>query len=193
MVERSFKEHLEQSERGPIPLLWPDADSRDRMIEQGRELLRLYLETVPLHRVLAVEVPFVVEPRQLPRTYTANEPLAGVVDLVEQDADGTVWITELKTATRRFDENRLRFDLQMGIYAAARAALGHLDAKLRFRVLLRNRNPSIETHEVVRSEEHVSEVGTVVSGVMRAVEAGAFYPLRSWICGTCPYRDPCGG
>lgn len=192
-VVREFEELFEVAQRGPVPVQWADADAKERMLDQARELTSLYLAQRTARRVIAVEAPFKVAPERLPRPFAFNEVLAGIVDLIEEEADGSIYITELKTSSKRFDQARVSFDLQMSIYGAAREALGFPTAKLRFCVLVRGRKPAIETYEVVRTETEIEEAGFVVSGVLRAVEAGIFYPLRSWRCSTCTVRANCGG
>ena len=192
-VVKEFEELFAQAQQGPVPVQWTDGDAAERMSEQARDLTHLYISQRTARRVLAVEAPFRLKPEQLPSSFAFTEPLAGIVDLIEEEEDGTIYITELKTSGKRFDQMRVSFDLQMSIYAAAREVLGFPTAKLRFCVLVRSRKPSIETYEVVRETTEIAEAGTVVSGVLRAVDAGIFYPVRSWRCATCPVRPACGG
>ncbi len=191
-VTREFDDLFEIAQHGPIPVQWTDADTRERMHEQAHELARMYVEQHTARRILAVEVPFRLSPELLPSSFGFTEPLAGIVDLIEEDSDGAVYITELKTSGKHFDLLRVSFDLQMTIYAAARKVLGFPNARMRFRVLVRGRKPTIETHDVFRGEPEIDEAGRVLSGVMRAIGAGIFYPVRSWRCATCPVRDHCG-
>jgi putative RecB family exonuclease len=191
-VVREFEELFGVAQQGPIPVQWTDADAKERMLDQARDLTSLYMVQRTARRVLAVEAPFKIDPERLPRSFAFHEPLAGIVDLVEEEADGTIYITELKTSSKRFDQARVSFDLQMSIYGAAREALGFPTAKLRFCVLVRGRKPAIETYEVVRESAKIDEAGRVVSEVLRAVDARIFYPVRSWRCSTCPVRSHCG-
>lgn len=192
-VVQRFDLQFAAATKGSVPILWPDAEAQDRMAEQAHELLKLYLETVRIHRVLAVEKPFKVSPQDLPPGFRFHEPLAGIIDLIEEDLDGTVVITDLKTAARKFDDNRLRWDLQMTLYKAAAAALGYPEAKLRFRVLVKTKTPRIDTHDIRRDDHQLAEAGQVVSGVLRAIDQSIFYPLRGWLCTTCEFRSECGG
>ena len=189
LFERVFDEKAHDA----VAILWPDGDSPTRLREQGRVLVRLYVETVSLHRVVAVEQPFVVEPERLPDSFGFSETLTGIVDLVEEESDGNVYITELKTSAKKFDENRLSHDLQIGLYAAAREALGVPNARLRFRVLLKAKQPAIIDYELRRDDAQIAEVGLVVTQVLRAIDHGIYPPMRSWACTTCPWRAPCGG
>jgi hypothetical protein len=41
------------------------------------------------------------------------------------------------------------------------------------------------------AEQASSDFPTVVVGVLRAVDAGVAYPIRSNMCGGCPFRRRC--
>ena len=187
-----FERQMDEAQKEAVPVLWEDTDSPDKLRALGRALLELYTETIQHNRILAVEQPFHI-PRRDPATgKELDECVVGVVDLVEQDADGTVWITELKTAAKRYDDARLSYDHQATIYALARPALGHPEARVRFRVLLKTKKPAIETYDLRRDASQFAETKRVVHQVLRAVDAGIFYPLRGWQCANCPYRAACG-
>jgi len=183
---------LSEAEAKPVPILWEDDDGAAKARAVGKALLETYYQSARVHRVLAVEKPFVLSVVD-PRTgRPCEEQITGVVDLIEEDEDGRVYISELKTAGRRFDDARLAYDHQVSIYAAARSVLGFPTASMRFRVLLKTKKPALETIEVVRDEMQVAETQHVVRQVLRAVDAGIFYPARGWQCGGCPYRSTCG-
>jgi CRISPR/Cas system-associated exonuclease Cas4 (RecB family) len=191
-LSRVFDIKFAEGGEGPIPVMWDGEEGRERLAKLGREVLGVYHETSTPYRVLAVEKAFSIVRTDSRTGEPHEEMLSGVVDLVEQDADGTIYITELKTSARRFDDIRLRCDHQVSVYSAARSALGFPDAKLRFRVLLKTKKPSIETYEVQRDELQVAETGRVIDQVLRAVDMGIFYPVRGWQCAACPYRATCG-
>lgn len=191
-AQERFSVELEQAASGQVPVLWDDDDTRDSLESKGRELVRLFVETCLPERVLHAEKAFKVDPEVLPAAFAFKYPLVGVLDLVEQDASGATFITELKTAARKFDDVRLRYDLQVSLYAAVREALGYPAARMRFRVLLKTKLPRIETHEVRRDLTQIAEAGRVVTQVYRAIEHGVFFPQRSWACTGCPYRPACG-
>jgi len=189
---QTFERHMEEEQRGPVPVMWEDDDGPDKLRATGRGLLEMYRQTVRHNRILAVEHEFQV-PRRDPVTgKELDECLVGVVDLMEQEADATVWITELKTAAKRFDDTRLSYDHQATIYGLARATLGYPEARVRFRVLLKTKKPAIETYELRRDAQQFAETKRVVHQVLRAVDAGIFYPQRGWQCANCAYRAVCG-
>lgn len=179
-------------DEGAIPILWEDEGSREELSAQGHALLTLYYETIVPNKVLAVEKQFSMPLKSPRHGGDAEEALVGFIDLIEEDEDGTVWITELKSAARRYDSTRLRFDKQMSIYAAAKDAMGVPNAKMRFLVLLKTKEPAIETYEIKRGAAEIAETNHVISEVLRAIDQQIYYPLRSWLCSKCPYRATCG-
>ena len=188
----AFERQMDKEQDGPIPVMWVDADGPDKLRATGRGLLQLYRETIQHRRILAVERPFSI-PRRDPVTgKELDECVVGIVDVVEAEEDETVWITELKTAAKRFDDTRLSYDHQATIYGLARATLGYPQARVRFRVLLKTKKPAIETYELRRDAQQFAETKRVVHQVLRAVDAGIFYPQRGWQCGSCAYRAACG-
>jgi putative RecB family exonuclease len=187
-----FDARFTAAAREPLPILWTDEDSPEQLRAQGHELLMIYYHEAGVHRVLSVEQPFTLAPEEWGAPADHDEALSGIVDLVEQDADGTTFVSELKTAARAFDDLRLTHDRQVSIYALARRALGVPNAHLRFRVLVKGKKPRLETIEVRRDDAQLQEARTVVAGVLKAVRHGIFYPLRTWACGGCAYRPACG-
>lgn len=191
-VQECFRETFAREVSAPAPVLWSDDNSANVLLDRGQELLKLYCESCRPVRVSSVEKRFSIQPEDLPSAFRLSHALVGVIDLVEQDADGKFWITELKTAGRKFDDTRLRYDLQVGIYAAARNALGLENAGLRFRLLVKTTRPKVETYNLVRDAVQLREVGRVVTEVSRAIDSGIFYPNRGWACAGCPFRSRCG-
>jgi putative RecB family exonuclease len=187
-----FDRQMAEEQQGTTPVMWEDADGPEKMSAVGHGLLELYRETVQPHRVLAVEQPFSI-PRKDPVTSAElDEQIVGVVDVVEEDTDGVVWITELKTAAKRFDDTRLSYDHQATIYGIARPTLGYPTARVRFRVMLKTKKPAIETYNLRRDTQQFAETRRVVHQVLRAVDAGIYYPIRGWQCANCAFRATCG-
>jgi putative RecB family exonuclease len=184
-----FDDILAIAQQGDVPILWDDDEAPDVAREKGHALLALYHRDVRPHRVLHVEVPFQFE---FHRAGEGEETLAGIVDLIEEDSEGRIWITELKTAQRRYGQDRLLYDHQMSIYAAAREALGVPNAGLRYRLLLKGKEPRIEDIVIVRDGGQLDETRHVLRQVLRAIDQRIFYPVRGWGCAKCPYRASCG-
>jgi len=188
-INDEFRLLMQPAAQDPTPILWDDDGSRADLLVLGEHLLALYVQEAGVHRVLAVEVPFAVP---LDESLRIEETLVGIVDLVEAAPDGSVYVTELKTSARRYDQARLRYDCQMSLYASAAATLGYPQPKLRYRVLLKTKQPALETYEVKRGTAQIAEAQRLVAQVTRAVDNGIFYPLRGWACAKCPFEYSCG-
>jgi putative RecB family exonuclease len=191
-LREKFQQFLETQLVSQIPILWDDADSFDRLQATGHSLLDEYAGQTERKRVLAVETEFNLPLFDPATGRELEERLVGVVDLVEEDHDGTIWITELKTAARRFEHARLAYDRQATTYFIARVSLGFPTAQVRFRVLTKTKKPTIETYPLKRDQAQVDETKSVFFQVLRAVNAGIFFPQRGWQCSTCPFRVSCG-
>ena len=104
--------------------------------------------------------------------------------------DGTR-ILEHKTAARRWAPDRIATDLQITAYSLAAPLLGLGDAVVDVQLLLKTKKPAFEVLHPVRSDADRRDLVAVVSGVTKAIKAGAFYPVRSWACRGCQYAGAC--
>jgi RecB family exonuclease len=121
--------------------------------------------------------------------------LAGIFDLIESDADGTMTIADLKTSKRRYSEHQADNHLQSTLYAYALRRLGYTtdgqNVLIRFDVLLKTKAPDMESYYAVKAEDGETWTLGLIRRVLRAIEAGAYYPVRSWRCPECPFRRRC--
>ncbi len=181
---------------GPAPLqLEDDDDAVQDHLEKGRRMLSFfYSESLkaPVPQVLAVEEPFSVPLHDSSTGEVLEEHLVGVFDLVTQEQDEVI-VTEHKTGAKKWTADQLRFDLQPTTYRVAARELGIGDARLRLQLLAKTKNPALHIEELHRDARDERELLETTIGVLRAIDARAFFPLRGWQCKTCPYAGPCGG
>jgi len=168
------------------PVLFTDKETADGLCGTAHGMIGALVKDgyVPAE-ILGVEVPFAVP---LPGR---EEMLVGAFDLVGRDDDGQLVVVEHKTAARRWSDDQLTYDLQASAYTWAAKELGLGDVDVVYQLLLKTKAPAIETYRVQRGEADIRDLQRIVDGVMRAVEANAYYPVRSWACSTCPYRQAC--
>ena len=187
-----FSDAWQRQLHGDIPVLLDGRATPGSLEDKGAQLLRVFHEQAPRpHRVLGVEEPFSIEVID-PRTGTPfSERLVGVFDAVVQDADGTLRILEHKTAARRWGRMRLDHDLQVTAYSLAAPMVGLPGAAVTLQVLRKSEPPVLDLHHPTRTDRDRDDLLDVLAGVLRAIHAGAFYPVRSWWCGSCPYAGPC--
>jgi len=174
------------------PVLFDERDTADSLATAGAKLLDCFLAQAPRPaEVLAVEAPFSIEIADPDTGEVLPERLVGAFDVVVRDADGGCRILEHKTGARRWTADRLAYDLQPSAYTLAAPELGYGDADVTIQLLLKTKAPAFETYAVARTEQDRCDLRRVVCGVLAAIRAQAFYPVRDWPCRSCPYAGPC--
>jgi CRISPR/Cas system-associated exonuclease Cas4 (RecB family) len=159
----------------------------------GRRMLQVFhaqaMRLTGLRPVL-IEAPFAIELHHPESHEVLDERLVGVIDLVA-DVDGRRLIIEHKTSARRYSRDQLEQDLQPTAYLLAARRLDLGVSGLTYQIITKAATPTIQHAEVGRTTEQERELVVTVVGVLRAIEAGAFYPVRGWQCRTCAHRDAC--
>jgi len=119
-----------------------------------------------------------------------DENLIGAFDLVVNDGRRRT-IVENKTSARKYGEDQIRWDIQPTGYQFAAKQMGLGDVGVQYQVVTKTRTPALQVIDLERSAEDQEEFLRVAIGVMRAVDAGVFVPVRSWACRGCPYAHVC--
>ena len=116
----------------------------------------------------------------------------GAIDAMVVDEDGRVVLSELKTAKRRWSKDQLAYDPQPTVYQLAVRQLGlATNPALRYDLILKLKKPCLECVEVHRTEAHEREALLVIRQILKAVDAGVFFPIRSWACADCEFAHAC--
>jgi putative RecB family exonuclease len=169
-------------------VVFPDDDSKEKLVHKGKELLSQYYHRPP-KPVRDAEVYFQL-PLVNPSTGEALDiPLRGVIDLV--NADDT--IDEFKTAAKRFALDALPDNIQLTAYSYAFELLyGHPPRDLRLITFLRTKNPDIDVQVTGRDKADYERLFNLGKEVLKAVRAGVFIPSRGcWLCKDCEYDPDC--
>lgn len=168
-------------------ILFGEKESAEILADTGKAMLRAFhKDGIRPAEVIGVEVPFSIP------VPGREEQMVGAFDLVARSDGGQTLIIEHKTAARRWSEDQLRWDIQGTVYAWTAAELGLGEVEIAYQVLLKTAKPAVAVHPVVRAGSDIDEMFKVVVGIMRAVEAEAFWPCRGWACATCQYAHVCG-
>ena len=149
------------------------------LLALGKAMLGVFSRTAMPQRVLGVELPFEFRLEHPFRDAETSVPIRGVIDLIEEDENGTLWVVDHKTAGRAYSEKQIGGDLQLLIYAAAVRQLDVVagrDVMLRFDVLLKGKRPRFLQYRTQRDARDVARLFEIVEGVWKAIEAEAFYP-----------------
>ena len=186
-----FKDALGQG----LAVLCKEGESEHILREKGDALLEVFHAKARPQTVEAVELPFLVDLIDPATGEVLGTKLAGIFDLVESDDSGNMTIADLKTANRRYAETQVETHLQATLYAYALRRLGDStdgrNTLIRFDVLLKTKQPDLESYYAVKAEEDEPWTLAQVRQVLEAIAAGASYPIRSWRCPDCPFRKRC--
>lgn len=172
--------------RGDVPILFGEKEDEDSLLDLGTRMLAVFHEKVERpHRVIEVEMPFSIELAPgLPR-------LVGVLDLVVLDEDGSFRIVEHKTGARRWTDDKLLYDQQITAYTMTAPYVGLDQAAVTINLLTKTKKPDLVVYEPTRTQADIDEFVETATAVLRAVDAGAFWPNRDWMCKGCEYAARC--
>ena len=203
-LESYYRFHQEHGDNPPVELLldtfatsWrrgvvgdPPIKSDDigKDMDVGVGLVQAFYEQAPRPRkVISVEDAFALELEGDPQ----GRLIVGAIDAVVIDGDDRVVVVESKTAARRWPAVQLEHDFQVSIYQQAARTMDILDPVLRFDFLLKLKKPVLESVEVFRTPRQEQEALTIFKQVIRAVDSGIYYPVRSWACANCEFAHAC--
>lgn len=161
---------------------------------QGEALLKVFYETVyqdpPI--VVGVEVPFAVELHDPFSGEILEERLVGALDLVlEQNRKNIVG--EHKTAAKKWSKDQIKNDGQLSAYKLVARNLGLGEVGLRLQVLTKTKVPKMIVENTDRTDRDERDFLETVVGVLRAIDAQVFFPIRNGMCGGCAFQKRCGG
>jgi len=150
-------------------------DDADALLAKGLALAAAY--RVP-GQVVGVEEPIEVHlTEDLP-------PVVGRIDLIYQGSAGDLVLADLKTASAKTLSDTAAVEDQLGLYRLAVPAAQH-EA-----IVLAKTKAATVTRQPVTPRGEAALVGQY-RDVHRAMEAGVRFRVRSWQCGSCPFRDRC--
>lgn len=194
-VQSVFVDSWSEAVHGPVPLQQEeDDDALDDQVDKGRSMLAAYYDhtaSQPLPVVEFIEKRFAVPLHDPVTGEVLEEKLSGVIDLVILEDDYRV-IVEHKSAAKKYSLDQLRFDIQPTCYQHAAELLGWGEVGLRFNIVTKTKKPAVQEEVLFRDEQAVEEFLHTTVGVLRAIDAGAFWPQRGWQCKGCQYGHACG-
>lgn len=192
-VVQSFRDAWRIESTGAVPLQLTDDDEPEDHVDKAVSMLALF------HRQAATAEPMVVEAVESPFEVSIFDPktgevldesLVGVFDLVINE-DGHRVIVEHKSSGKKYTQAQLIEDLQPSAYSLAAQELGWGDVGIRYQVLTKTKSPQFQVENVVRGPSEEKDFLLTAFGVLRAVDAGVSFPIRSWACRSCPYQAAC--
>lgn len=180
--------------KGDVPLDY-NGSGPDEILDLGKRMLQVFAENIKPRKVEAVELPFSVSLVDPKTGEISPIKLVGAFDLIESDEDGNHIITELKTAARKWTDGQVETELDSAVYSYAFSEMGYTtnggETLVRFDVLLKTKKPSLEVYYASKSENDRMKMLSLITKVLRAIEAGCFYPIHGWQCAGCPFQKQC--
>ena len=165
-------------------------NSFESLLAQGKSLLRTYHENFHDDNtvVLAIEEPFRFLLDNLPI------PIVGVMDLVEEDDQGNIIITDFKTAARSYTEDDVSKNAQLTLYHLASRSNGYGERNIimKLDVLIKTKTPQFKRYYTVRDRWDETKAAKKIIEVWKGIKKGVFIPNdTSWKCAECFYKGAC--
>ena len=192
-LKRRFEEYWQGSVSQENNIKYKDGQNANTLLIEGKMLLDAYYHSYPRDnfRILGIEEPFQFNIEEL------NLPIHGVMDLIEEDADGTIIVTDYKTAAKAYTADEIDKNFQLTLYnMAAKRAMGYGDREilLKFDCLIKTKTPKFAQYYTTRDEiaEHraIRKIGAVWEGIQNEV----FIPNDGgWRCKDCAFKSHCDG
>jgi CRISPR/Cas system-associated exonuclease Cas4 (RecB family) len=190
-----FSDLWQQKKQGKVPLQGEDEDGDGKTdpVDLAAKMLRAFHGQAALAegvKVEAVEQPFNITLHDPDTGEVQEEKLVGVIDLVLSE-DDHVTLVEHKTAARKWPLDQLRNDFQPTAYQLATKEIGHTEVGLRYQIVTKTKNPTVQIEDVMRTDEDENDFRRISLGVLKAIDSGVSYPVRGWQCRGCPFQKTC--
>jgi putative RecB family exonuclease len=121
-------------------------------------------------------------------------PFIGGIDLIEEDAAGTIIVTDHKTSGKSYSASEVDQNQQLTLYQMALKSIGYADREilLKFDTLIKTKTPKFEQYWTTRSEIDEQRLIRKSVKVWEGIQAGIFIPNdTSWKCSSCSYKSAC--
>jgi CRISPR/Cas system-associated exonuclease Cas4 (RecB family) len=196
LVTEAFRDAWQREVEADVPLQADEEEpaGQGQVLDKGAEMLAVfYAHAVGCLEgtvVEAVEAPFSIPLTDPDTGVELEERLVGALDLLLKKGRRHQ-VVEFKTSARKYGEDQLRYDIQPTGYQLAAKGMGLGKVKVTYSIVTKARAPQLQVVDVDRSEEDEEEFQRVAVNVLRAVDAGAFPPVRGWQCRSCPHAHLC--
>ena len=138
--------------------------------------------------VMAIEEPFRFTIDNLPI------PIVGVMDLVEEDDQGNIIITDFKTAAKSYSEDDVSKNPQLTLYhmASRYNGYGNRNIIMKLDCLIKTKTPQFKRYYTARDSWDEMKAARKIHEVWKGITKGVFIPNdTSWKCGECFYKTAC--
>jgi len=161
----------------------------ESFLKQGKALLETYHDSFSDNTtVLAIEEPFSFTIENLP------VPIIGVMDLVEEDEQENIVITDFKSAAKSYTDNDVNKNPQLTLYQLACRSNGYHDRNiiLKLDCLIKTKTPQFKRYYTARNRMDEIKAEKKIIQVWKGITKGVFIPNDgSWKCNECFYKTAC--
>jgi putative RecB family exonuclease len=160
------------------------------LLEQGKALLEIYHNNFNDQNmtILAIEEPFSFTIENMPI------PVIGVMDLVEEDEQSNIVITDFKTAAKSYTEKDVSKNPQLTLYQLASRYNGYHDRNiiLKLDCLIKTKSPQFKRYYTARNRLDEIKAEKKIIEVWKGITKGVFIGNdTSWKCNECFYTSAC--
>lgn len=192
-VIQSFRDSWQLESGGPVPLQLAEDNEPEDHVDKAVSMLTVFHQQAAAAEpmvVEAIESPFEVSIYDPDTGEVLDESLVGVFDLVINE-DGNRVIVDHKSGSKKWTQAQFSEELQASGYSLAAQELGWGEVGIRFQVLTKAKSPQLQIENVIRGPTEEKDFLTTAVGVLRAIDAGISFPIRSWACRSCGYQAAC--
>lgn len=189
-LEEIFRKEWEDAAKDNDEIQYSKNVSYRILLNQGIKMLQTFIDRVPENNatIVAIEEPFIFNIEGM------DIPIIGIMDLVEEDEDGTLTITDYKTSKRSMAIRDVDNSFQLTVYYTAAKANGYADRdiNLKFDCLIKTQKPKFEQIYTARLDIHSLRAIKKIKHVWDGIQKGVFIPNdTSWFCSYCSYKSYC--
>ena len=192
-LQDRFEHHWTAYAKGKEDILYKKGKSFESEMKEGKELIKVFGENIEKsgmqqHTVIAIEEAFEFHLQGLPM------PMIGVMDLVEEDDHGGIYIRDYKTSSAAYSADKIKNHFQLTVYQIAAKAngYGHRAINVGIDCLIKTKEPKFERYVTARASVDEAKAIKRIQAVWNGIEKKVFIPnTNSWKCKDCGYLDDC--
>ena len=156
----------------------------------GKDMLTAWYNKLPDdgYTIIGIEQPFSFTLPDVPL------PIIGAIDLLEEDENGTIVITDFKTSGRAYSIHEVDNNFQLTIYDLAIKHTGYRDREtvLKFDTLIKTQKPKFDQYFTTRSAIDHQRAIRKIQSVYDGISKNVFIPNdSSYKCHNCQYKQAC--
>jgi CRISPR/Cas system-associated exonuclease Cas4 (RecB family) len=190
ITDLAYDKELERANNESDRILYPlkpGMATADEMRRKLTNVIQTWFDSTEMpDEVISTETTFRAEITDPKTGEIRKKQLLGIVDALTK-RNGTTILEEHKTSARKWTNADWDEALQSTLYLAAYPEI----TTMRFNILIKTKIPNLQTAITTRTPDEKKDGIYTISRVMDAIEAGIFYPIKSWRCGGCPYYRKC--